>query len=620
MTSFAELAAGTAALNIPDRTWVTRTVASISALAFHQEAVDGSNLRPALLRAIAAMKTWAPRKLIIPYRAGGWTVDAQVKWDLSNFELILPAGGLITMTATTRQETFYFGYDLPGSGQPTQSLSNVSVYGNGCIIDGNGAGMTFSYANGDGTDNDSGVRFNYIDNLYVEQLWAKNGPIDSMSVRQCRNWLVNKCIFSNAREDNGFSATTDWPGYTYGNPDTYGYGSCVDCVSFDNEDTGFTAYNVSGVKFVRGRSYRNTTGFTMEDAFTTPNVKTYDVSFIGCHAWNVVQAGFYIDGNGVLIDDDCKTWNARGYTGDNTNGTFENGVIVSGATNVTVRGEHSNCGRAGVFITNAGTSNPCVVNVSARLRNNDAHGIYARGVSLLDIDGSQITGNGKVLTGASGGVYSPGIAVSNNGATFLTGTGIVKINRTVIDDSGLGAFNVEYVKVVDVNGIVGDNAKSGAGSIGGIVRNATTAKVVGCHLASSAGNQTFALLLDNNVLRGYEAFNTGDGTTGVVSNLAATVAKVVRWYLNKTQAWNPGAVPAAAAGVPGKVSTLVTIPGIDIRDLPDISSDFDPLNCILRGRVSAPNTVQVELVNFTSGIITPASGNVTVHVANRNAG
>lgn len=601
------------------------SLAGISALSYHKEAVDGTNIRPALLRAIAAIKAAGfagMRTLTIPPRVDGaaWTVDAQVKWDLSNFILILPAKGQINMTATTRQETFYFGYDLPVSGQPTQSLSNVSVYGNGCVIDGNGAGMTFSYANGDGSDNNSGVRFNYIDNLYVEGLWAKNGPIDSMSVRQCRNWLVNKCVFSTAREDNGFSATTDWPGYTYGNPDTYGYGSCVDCVSFDNEDTGFTAYNVSDVKFVRCRSYRNTTGFTMEDAFTTPNVKTYNVSFIGCHAWNVVQAGFYIDGNGVVIDDDCMSWNARGYTGDNTNSTFENGVIVSGATNVYVGGDHSNCGRAGLFITN-NTGNPCEVRVAAKLHDNDAHGLYARGVSLLVVtDKTVITGNGKVLVAAA---YSPGVMVSNNGASFLTGTGIVRINRCVIDDNGLGAVNVEYVKNVDIEGVVGDNAKSGTGVISVIVRNATTAKVVNCHLLASSGNATFALLLDNNVLRGYEGFNTGDGTTGVVSNLAATVAKVARWQLTKTQAWavtTLGGVPAAVATVPGKLIVQVTIPGIDQRDEVLVSADFDPLNCILRGRVSAPNNVQVELVNFTTSVITPANGNITVLVFNRNAG
>lgn len=73
-----------------------------SALNFHSEGINGANIRPAIMAALDQLRlnTRATRTLVIPYRPGGWLVDQQVLFNLSNFNLVLE--GDIRLSGTSR--------------------------------------------------------------------------------------------------------------------------------------------------------------------------------------------------------------------------------------------------------------------------------------------------------------------------------------------------------------------------------------------------------------------------------------------------------------------------------------------------------------------------------------
>lgn len=604
---------------------MTSCISSLAALScistaqFHNELANGANIQPALVAAIAVIKAGGPRVLIIPYRAGGWTIDQAVLFDLSDFTLVLQSD--IRMTSTTRQTSFLFAYDA--GQQPAQSIKNVTVIGNGYKIDGNGALMPFTYTHGDGSDNNSSIRFNYVDGLHVEGVHATNGPIDCFSIRQCRNWLVSKCEFSFSKEDNGFSATTDWPTYVYGDPDTCGYGSCVDCISHDNEDFGMTAYNCSNVWFERGKSWRNRAGYSYEDAYTVKDIKKFDGGFLACYAFNCTEQGFYIDADGVTVDDNCKSWNIRGYVGDNSGNLFENGVVVSQADRVYVGGDHRKNGRAGLAIFNG---NGLAMNVKAggKFNDNDWHGIYGRGIRRLEILGkAEAIGNGKVLVASA---YGRGVHISNSGgANYLQDAGWLKVHPGAsIRENGLGGIRSEYIKYVNVAGVdATENCASGS-DIGINLYNATIGKIINCDAPNTTGNQTFAYAIQSSVSRGYMWGNTGDGSSGVESNQAATFSQVVRGEFYATATYDPPSIAAATASAPGRTSTAMTIGGLDIGDaitaihFPGRAAAYLDWDWDIVG--AGANNVVIYLKNPTNAAVDLASGTLRVWGKKRNGG
>lgn len=595
-------------------------VAGLSATSYHDEAADGNNIRPALIKAIAAIKAGAPSTLTIPYRAGGWTVSSQVLFDLSNFTLILD--GDVTLTSTTRQKTFLFAYDV--NQQPAQALHNVSLYGNGHVVDGNGAAMTFSYSHGDGSDNDSAIRFNYVDNVYVERVHSTNGPIDSFSLRQCRNWLIRKCIFSNSKEDNGFSATTDWPGYTYGDLDTYGWGAAEDCLAYDNQDLGMTAYNCSGVWFTRCESHDNGGGFSYEDNNAAPNIKRYDGGFRSCHAYNCPERGWYVDADGVSLDDDCKSWNIRGYVGTDTAGFFGNGVVFSNARYGRIGGTHTNNARYGAAIFN-GSGHLLDITVTGRFNDNDSTGLYARGIDRLEVTPqAEFMRNGLVLVDGS---YGRGIDISNSGgSTYLQDTGFVKIVGATAGGNGLGAIKIQYVKEISIDGVQAPENCQMAADRGIDLYNASRARVYNTHSPNTRVPviQTFCLAFQSSVSRSFDRGNTGDATTGVIARSSGISSQGVNDTYSNTKTWDPGVggtVPLAAGAI---TTTTITVAGADVGD--DVSVTWprgaNIGGLIIWGEVTGTGSENVNIVlwNRSASPITPASATLRVRTTKRNPG
>lgn len=484
------------------------------------------------------------RSLHIPRIQGGIGISAQWLVNASNIAIYIESD--IRLTSATRQKTILFAYD---TGQaPAQALSNIHVeWAKGCKVDGNGSAMSFSYAHGDGSDNDSAIRFNRVDTFTARGVLATNGPIDSFSVRQCRNWIVEDCEFSVSKEDNGFSATTDWGTYVRGDWNTYGFGSVVNCKAHDNEDFGMTSFNCSGVYFINCRSWANRAGYSYEDSSGTPNIKYFDGKFVACSAYNCVEQGFYVDAAGITVDDDCESYNIRGFAGDNTNGLFENGVVVSAADDIYVGGKHRKNGRSGVAIFN-GVGTQMNVTVNGEYSENDYIGIRARGISRLRIvPGTIVRQNGNVLIG---GAYSAGINVSNSGgAPYLDGQGAFICVGVNIENSGVHAIVVTNVSWVQIDELVGaNNCASGSGSgISVSVCNLLFAR----HntIWTLTGNQLFGLVIAASVAVAYAWGNKGQGSSsGDVSNASPSRKGIDSDAAFAIGAFTPtGAYPAEGA-------------------------------------------------------------------------
>lgn len=448
------------------------------------------------------------RALHIPFIQGGIGISAQWLVNASNISIYIESD--IRLTSATRQKTILFAFD---TGQaPAQSISNINVqWAKGCKVDGNGSAMSFSYSHGDGSDNDSSIRFNRVDTFTARGVHATNGPIDSFSVRQCRNWIVEDCEFSVSKEDNGFSATTDWATYIRGDWDTYGFGSVVNCKAHNNQDFGMTAFNCSGVYFVNGRSWSNKAGYSYEDSASAPNIKYYDGKFVACTAYNCVEQGFYIDGSGVKVDDDCESFNIRGFAGDNSNSLFENGVVVSAADDIYIGGKHRNNGRSGIGIFN-GVGMQMNITVAGEYSGNDYIGIRARGISRLRIlPGTNVKLNGNT---SIGGFFNAGINVSNSGgASFLDGAGAFICQGVMVENSGIGAIIVTNVSSVTIDDVAGaDNCQSGSGSgIAVSVCNFLFAR--NNTMRHQAANQIFGLVVNASVASAYVWGNKGPGSS-----------------------------------------------------------------------------------------------------------
>lgn len=574
---------------------------------------DGENIRPALLKIITAMKSnlFGSRVIAIPFVPGEWTVDAQVLFDVSDFTLLLH--GNVRLTSQARQKTFLFASSTAQA--PSTPLKNISLLGNGAIVNGNGAAMTFAYSHGDGSDNDSTIRFNYVDNITVENIVAHNGPIDSMSTRQCRGRVAN-CRFTGSKEDNGFSATTDWDpaNWAYGNLDTYGMLTVENCWAYGNQDFGMTAFNCSSVMFINCRAWNCRGGFSYEDSFTAPDLKLMDGGFFGCWAFNCREQGFYITADCAGLDPFCKSFNIRGYIGDNSNGLYEHGVVVSNVKKISIGGEHKGNGGCGIAVFNS-TGYPMEVTVDADLRDNDWHGLRGRGVGALVLKaGTIIKGNGKVLVR---GLYGAGVDVSNSGgASYLQDLGLVKVAGSFIDDNGLNAVNVAYVQLVDVQSNICRNNAAAGTAVAIQVTNATTAKILDNQCPAVSANQTFAVNIASTVVNGYEGGNSGSGSTGIVTNNASAIRQSDRGEMYATATYDPINI------VPGsQVATTVPVLGATVGDFVECNFSSDPtLLLSLAGIVSTDGNVTVYFRNRGTADVDLGSGTLRVLVTKRNGG
>jgi hypothetical protein len=572
---------------------------------------DGEDIHPAILRALFAIKSGLTksRTLLIPQTPAYWECSSQVTFNLSDFTLL--AYGNVKLTSNLRQNTFLFAFD--DNSVPAQYLTNVTVLSNKSYVDGNAPAMTFDYAHADGSDNHCAIRFNRVKNLVARDWHGTHGPIDSFSVRECPNHYIKRCEFSFAREDNGFSATTDMPTWVNGDWTTFGYGVVEDCIAHHNNDFGMTAFNCSGVRFIRGLSYKNRGGYSYEDSYGSPDIKTFHGGFYSCVTYDCIEQGYYLNADGVGTDIWCRSRNIRGYPGDNSNNIYENGVVVASNRRVFIGGDHRGNGRCGLAIFN-GSGLFMDITVDGQFNDNDSSGIWARGVGQLILKpGTEINRNGKVLVN---GQFSPGLRAFNNGGIFyLQGQGLLKAIGVICSDNGLNGMDINYVKTVEVFATTGENNCQCDTGRGIRISNATDAKLGLNAFPSDTGNQTFAFSFESSVINGYDIANTGTGTVGVVANNSSTKQQAVRGQFAGSTTYNP---PVISPG--SRVAVTIEVIGADVGDFVEVSFAADTGYAVISGKVFTLNNVTVFINNFTGSPIDIESGTVRVLVTKRNGG
>ena len=497
--------------------------------------------------------------------SGEWQVSGTVLFNISN--LVLFIGGNIKQLSTSRCSTLLFAYDAQQ--QPAQPLTNVMVYASpGTVIDGNGADMPFAMLQGDESDNESSVRFNYIDNLFFKGMHATNGPVDSLSVRRCRNWLGEQIETSFAsaydsfnRLGNGFSATTDWDAANWSETDqqTWGYGTLRNFTSHDNPGgTGGTAFNCTGVWFENGNSWDCYTAFSYEKQYQVIASKRRFGGFRNCHGRNATD-GFYIDDKGVTVDDLCSVGCVTARAGD-TNHLHGNGVTIASCSEFYIGAGISGIANAGVALFN-GSGVEMAGSVSAKIATVGTHGIYDRGTSFLRIT------VGCSIKGAAGhGIYG-----HNSGGTDYNegGTSTLLIDNPWIESCGENAVYVDYKGVLDITGIRGRNnctSKATGAGVGVGLDQLGYARVREIQLRDSSGKQGYLINATSTVAVLNEANNIGDATVAPVVSLApASVPNVGRVYSPGTaealRAQNTAASINARARIGLAVSTNATFVG-----------------------------------------------------------
>lgn len=496
---------------------------------------DGTDDMAAFTAFISALRTRSAGGGLVygeipasPY--GEWIVNGTLLFNVSNLRLGI--GGSIRQISTARRSTLLFAYDAQQ--QPAQPLRNVAVeWTPGVTVNGNGQNMIFTIVQGDGSDNDSAVRFNYIDDLFFSGVHATYGPIDSMSVRRCRNWLGEQVEMSHAspidslnRLGNGFSATTDWDAANWSENDTatWGHGNLRNFVSHDNPGgTGATAFNVTGVWFDDGYANRTYTSYSYEKQFQQPALKMRFGGFRNCHGRNATD-GFYIDDNGVTVNDQCSIDGITARSGD-TNNLHGNGATLSACSNFYVGGKFNNAANAGIAMFN-GSGVAMVGEVSPLIDVVGSHGIYDRGTSQL-----RVTARASIRAAAGYGIYShnAGGANYNQG-----GTSTVVVENPWIESCGQGAMFSDYKGVMDVSGIRGLNnctAKAAGAGIGVELDQTGYARIRGLNLRDSSGKQGFLMKASASVAVLNEFDNTGDAAVAVVASVApVTTPQTARGY------------------------------------------------------------------------------------------
>ncbi|MNL06077.1 hypothetical protein D3C87_1267030 [compost metagenome] len=218
----------------------------------------------------------------------------------------------------------------------------------------------------------------------------------------------------------------------------------------------------------------------------------------------------------MQVDDDCESYNIRGYAGDNSNSIYENGVVVASCDDIYIGGKHRKCGRSGVAIFN-GVGVAMNIEVNGIYQDNDFIGIRARGITRLRIvPGTLVKGNGNVLVG---GQYSANINVSNSGgAPYNQGAGAFICQAVNVENGGVGGVVCDYISSVTIDDTPGaDNCQSGSGS-GVTVSNANFLWVRNNAMRSSNSNQQSGFVIASSVATCWEWGNRAPGS--VVNEVA----------------------------------------------------------------------------------------------------
>ena len=230
-------------------------------------------------------------------------------------------------------------------------ISNIHFHGHGITIDANGDSLGIEQEKHTQVAEGNGIRFQRVYGGSIKGVHVKNAVCDNILVYTSKNIVVEDCEVSGAIMDNGLTVmglplfASDWVFNKY--EDRCRNNVIVrNCTAHNNEDIGFSASVCHGVTFENCLSYENGNidgfnaggGYSAEILF--PETKLFfevpldfdmDITFRHCKALNNNNYAYYIDVDGVTIDNciidktianDTTTSSGRNIRGGN--GIFSN--------------------------------------------------------------------------------------------------------------------------------------------------------------------------------------------------------------------------------------------------------------------------------------------------------
>ena len=500
-----------------------------------------------------------------------YTMGSQVLLKGSNITWELHAN--IVNTSIAYLTPLVFANDL--GEQPSASLTNVTLKGNGFKIDQNGAAILADMGLGPGVLPPTFAKpmFNYIENLKIQEVDFANGVYDSCNLRQCKNHKLNDCIFRDATQylANGLNITTNWSTYIRGDYRTYSHGTVEDCEAYNNSSMGMTYYHCCGGTFRRCTAFNNGlnngsggsgSGFSYEMPNGAFSIKYADGRFENCHANNNGINGYYINTPGVTVDADSSSM-GNGVLGlaNDVSGLQMCGVCVSAADDVTVLGSHTFNARHGVTFLGATGLQP-KWNCGGEYSDNAGCGIAIQSIYRGGVlPGTKLFRNGRVLIGGQNLV-----ALSVSNSAYLNGLGSFTAIGLEFDSNGARDVNIANVRTVHLGNCKSFNPNDVRGTTGGTGMNfgAITALILHDNFLDVTGNgwTSNGYVINNDVSVAYQNSNKSNQLTGTVMiNNASTKF----------------GISAAVRMTTGTHATLTALPATGVATLANVADSLATL-------------------------------------------
>lgn len=290
---------------------------------------------------------------------------------------------------------------MPSSGYSTK-LKKVSVIGNGSRIHCNEG----NYVSDNSNSGDAFYVFN-VEDFTLRNLWIDNSIVEVCTLKRCKNFLVEDCIFSNSAICNGFSAID----YVSTDEDMYKSGCrglVRNCKAFGNKEYGMTTYCCSGITFENCHSYGNGNddsdysskysrydsggGFSSEAGTNgEDSIAQSNIVFKNCVAEKNVGNGWHIDASGTSLLNCCakdSIYPSR-YESSELNEMSGCGIYVNGNNASILNCKVFNNGRNGITVfrgSNADKGNIGFIVRDSEIFNNSKYEIYSSNadVSIFD--------------------------------------------------------------------------------------------------------------------------------------------------------------------------------------------------------------------------------------------
>ena len=294
--------------------------------------------------------TTEPVTVLFPYTGNAMILSDMIHFTRSNITIEMYCD--VKFTKTQFEKDNHMNVFKFGRISDRTPISNINFIGHGITIDANGASLGIAQKDHAQVAEGNGIRFQRINGGLIKGVHVTNALCDGILVYVSKNVIVENCEVSGTIMDNGLTVmglplfTSDWVFSKY--EDRCRNNVIVrNCTAHNNEDLGFSASVCHGVTFENCVSYENGNvdgfnaggGYSAEILFQetklffeVPLDFDMDITFRHCKALNNNNYAYYIDVDGVTIDnciiDKTITNDATTFNGRNTRGG--NGIFFNG--------------------------------------------------------------------------------------------------------------------------------------------------------------------------------------------------------------------------------------------------------------------------------------------------